>query len=352
MKTLVPLSLLILIPGSSLVPALVMEASAQTTAPRSNDTPLEVRSARQRLDECLMRLEETAGGPVAASLTPYHELLDLLRSTPGLIESVPAVLQAGAGSLDGSDALIRGLEEIGTGAAQEALLAIPSDGSLRHTDRLRAIIALGGVESPTEAAFAGLWALAGQRSDPASLDLSNTALLALGSAGSRLVDAPERRAAVRSGLVDRLRATEDVGERTMLLKAIGNLRDVTLGGLVVESLFDESAPVRAAAAWTLGALQDVANRDTLAMQLPAEPRGAVRAAMAEALLRLPPSDLALQAVNGLTRNERNHQARAMMVRYLVKHLHAFEEARPTLLERVATDPTPQVRLLASYVLRH
>jgi len=324
--------------------------AAQAGDPGRKEVALQAApTAREQLDKTVLRLEARTG----LDLALHHEMVDLLRATPDLVAEIPGILLSGKASLDTSAALIRGLEEIGSPAAQEALIAIQSQGAQRHMDRLRAVMSLGAVEFPTEAAISGLWSAAGERLEPNSLDLSNTALLALGAAGSRLRGRkPEAYDALSARLVAELRGASDSPKRAMTLKAIGNLHDSRLGAVVSEHLFDTSAPVRASAAHSLGMLKDVAQRDLLAMLLPAEPRGAVRAAMTDALREMPADGLSLRTVNGMALNEPNPAARALMVKYLVAHLHEFEEARPTLLEMTATDPSNQVRILASYCLRH
>ena len=82
-------------------------------------------------------------------------------------------------------------------------------------------------------------------------------------------------------------------------------------------LHAESAPVRASAAQSLGLLGDESKRELLVELLPKEARGAVRAAMASALRELPAQESSLRAVLDIVQNERNHEARTMMVRYLV-----------------------------------
>jgi len=303
----------------------------------------------RELGPILARLETRTGLDPAL----HDETVDLLRTNPQLQAEIPGLLAAGKASLTASETLIGALGDVGTPPAQQALAAIQSDSSLRHMDRLRAVMTLGAVDSVTEDSVGSLWSLAAQRSSPDSVDLSPTALLALGAAGSRLGSAaPERHATLCRELVSRLRTTPDPNERAIVLKAVGNLQDPALGSVVVESLFDDSVPVRYAAAQTVGSLHDVSNRDLLAMLLPAEPRGVVRSAMVEGLRQLPANELSLRTVNALARTEPDHEARAQMVQYLIEHLAEFEEARATLSELTATAPTQKVRLLASYCLRH
>jgi HEAT repeat protein len=331
---------------STLLP---VAASAQGgPAARTGTAAPEAGSPREQLAATLVRLEEREGQDPLV----YRELSTLLRGAPDLVRDIPGLLRSGRASLDSSATLIFALEDIGSPEAQEALVAIQFDGSQRHLDRLRAVVSLGAVKEPTDEALGSLSAMALVRVDWPSTDLSNTALLSLGVGGGLLreqasLSYPQQ----RDWLVDHLYACSSPAETAMTLKAVGNLHDPALGDQVVYFLYSASAPVRACAAQALGALGDVSKRELLTDLLPEERFGAVRSAMTDALRELPASPHSLRTVLGLVRREPHNEARALMVSYLVDHLHDFEQARSTLREMTASDPSNEVRLLASISLR-
>lgn len=339
-STLQPTSIVLatLLAATFLAPAQAAQGGGRPARPAA--------ATAERLDAVVLRLEARTGPDHAL----YRELTALLRETPGLMRDVPALL--GGTGLDTSDTLILALEDIGSVEAQEALASILSAATQRRMDRLRAAMALGAVESPGEASLASLWAVSRQRSDPRSVDVSNTALLALGSAGGRLRrSSSPGYAALRDALVQRLRAAPDPAERAMTLKAVGNLHDPALGDEVAFYLQSDSAPVRASAAQSLGLLGDESKRDLLVGLLPAEPRGAVRAAMADALRLFTADKRSLGAMLAVVRDERHHEARALLVSYLVEHLDEYEHSLDTLRGMAFEDPSNRVRLLASTALR-
>lgn len=299
----------------------------------------------------LERIVADLGASTQQSPKLYFELHALLLTSPELVAEIPVRLKRGEANLDASAVLIYALEDIDTSETQAALVSIHTDRAQRHMDRLRAAVSLGSVMVPTEASLASLWAAAERWSDPESVDVANTSLLSLGRAGRRLRDAWDPRyETVRDDLLRRLRTTPRTSERAMTLKALGNLRDLTLGGEISNYLVDESAPVRATSAQALGMLGDATHRELLVALLPEEIHGAVRCAMTEALRQIPADPRSLGAVHLMAREEPHTESRAQMVRYLVEHLREFDEPTETLRWMTSNDPSNQVRLLASSVL--
>ena len=79
--------------------------------------------------------------------------------------------------------LIHLLERSGTPQAQEALVMIMDDPYYRSWNRVRAIVALGGIENATDEAIASLVNISQNRDDVDTADMANAALMALGSIG-------------------------------------------------------------------------------------------------------------------------------------------------------------------------
>ena len=226
-----------------------------------------------------------------------------------------------------------------------------ADVGQRHMDRLRAVIAAGAVETPEESAVSALWAAAGRRDDSLSLDLSNTAILSLGVAGSRLrASKPSAYPVLRDSLVAALHQTPATDERCLFLKAVGNVHDTALANEVVPYLFDESVPVRVSAAQSLGLMEDRSSLPLLVEVFEDETRGVVRAEIVSTFRVLEPDPAALRAVHRTILDERHPECRAQMAAYLAAHLDVFEEARPTLTFLFANDPTERVRKIASVAL--
>jgi len=347
MKIMFTHSLLVL--GSVLLSP--MDTFAQSVdSTRSGTNAQDALSPRQILDRSLTQLSTLDDDRYSErKVVVYHELLGALKTSQTLVPAVPGILRENPHA---SNSLIHALEDVGTPVAQAALSTIAADAGFQHEDRLRAVMGLGAVEEPTPSSLASLWLVAAQRSEPKSIELSNTSLLAMGAAGSRLSTSAPLYRTLTQGLIRGLNQTSDSNLRAMTLKAIGNLHNPAFGSVVLPHLHDEEAPVRASAAHALGMLRDSSNRNFLVSLLPNEPRGAVRSAMVDAVRRLPASDFSLRSINDYIFVEPHAHARATMARYLIDHFYEFDGARGTLLQLFETDPSQQVRILASYATRH
>lgn len=307
-------------------------------------------AARAELDAFVVDLEAHQGPDTDINIS--LRLRRFLKENPSMVGEIPGILLRDEPSLDTSATLILALEVTGTPPAQRALTDIYGNRSYRHMDRVRAVIGAGGVEVPTREAISSLWSAAGQRSDGLDVDVSNTAILSIGVAGSHLrrLESPDY-LEVRESLVAGLHGTVATDEQTMLLKSIGNLHDRSLGTEVVGYLFAESVPVRASAAQALGLMRDESARPVLLQILEAEPRGVVRAEIVGTLRKFPVDQLALRTVNKLLLDERHTDARAEMAEYLVANLEAIEEARPALVHLANNDPSERVRVIAIAAMR-
>ena len=149
------------------------------------------------------------------------ELRRQIVADPGHTEVVVDAIEA-EGTTDGTDAaLINVLGLAGTTEAQEALVGILGSSERRHQNRLRTSVALSLVVDPNESTFTGLWQAADNRDGKKARDLSNTALLSLGTAtGTLRVRRSTRLGTERARLVGRLGRT-DRRELTVVLKALG-----------------------------------------------------------------------------------------------------------------------------------
>ena len=277
-----------------------------------------------------------------------QELCDLLRAEPGLLASVPALLRSGSVSSDASAGLILGLERAATPEAQATLATIADDPLQRHLDRLRAVVANGAISTPTNATLGHLWGLSATRADPASVDLANTALLALGvSAGNLRVTAPTRYPDVREALLVSVAASRSDNERCNALKGVGNTGDASLAGVVETWLTATAVTVRASAALALGLLRSESSRAVLLSRLREEDHGSVRTNLMFALRRLAVDVDTLDAVHALVTLEPHAVARAEMLEYLIEHKDQVAGLRETLELLMHHDPTRRNRILAA-----
>lgn len=278
----------------------------------------------------------------AGRTTWVHRLRDLLRADDRTAALLLAALQAGAfAERTRADAFLA-FELGGTEAAQQALTQVAAANAWSTADRLRAVIALGGVERPSAATLDALWQATQRRQDTAGRELADTALLALGTLGSSLP-----RDASYTNLCDGLRAIAyggaDVGERSCALAAIANTGDAALAPDVQPLLDDAEPAVRRAAAKAYGTLVPAAAAAEFGPRLGSERASTVRAAFAASLRSLPDHEpTVLAAVRSQLVQEVDASARLDLARCLGRHLD--DPANEAALRAVfARETLPQLR---------
>jgi HEAT repeat protein len=271
------------------------------------------------------------------------ELRRLLREYPDLAWPVRELLDDPSLKPDTITELYHLLEQAGTPEAQQVLQDIIDDPGRSHSNRLQAVIALGGTAWPTDESLEVLWQVAERRA--VDEDLANTASLSLGRMGSSLRDKdPGRYEPLRARLLARLESSGGSLEKSNLLTSIGNTCDRSLSGAVAPYLAAESSQVRDAAAGALGSLPSEGTADCLTRRLPRESDGGVRTSIVESLRRLEargPETAAI--VDGLALREPDAGARFAMARYLAESLGTFPASRPTLQRMMDTDGSERIR---------
>jgi hypothetical protein len=309
--------------------------TAEAIARQASVTPDELGAA---IAAILGELDRASAGRT----TWVHRLRDLLRADDRAAALLLAALHEGTFAERTRADVFLAFELGGTDVAQQALAQVAAANAWTTVDRLRAVIALGGVERPSAVTLDALWQATQRRQDATGQELADTALLALGALGSSLP-----RDATYSNLCDGLRAIAyggaDVGERSCALAAIANTGDATLAR-DVQPLLDAAEPaVRRAATKAYGTLVPAAAATEFAARLGRERASPVRAAMAASLRSLPsPEPSVLAAVRTQLVREVDATARLDLARCLGRHLDdpACEAALRAVFAR---ETLPQLR---------
>jgi HEAT repeat protein len=283
------------------------------------------------------------------SASAMIELRDLLLQDPALAARVLAQLRAG-GSDRAAAALLAALGMAATEECQAALRTVLADPGFGRMNRIRAALALGGGSDLRDESLAALRQAAdGRRSD----GLADTALLALGTAGSTLrAGGAAGYGPVRDDLVQRLGRAHAAGDAATALLALGNTRDPALAAAAAARLEDPAPAVRTAAAQALAKLGREADGARLAARLSAEPDAEARTAAARALNALPaPSADTLALAGAALAREPDPEARYELARLVGEHLERYPGGRAALAALARSDPSQRIREYAAGKVR-
>jgi len=280
------------------------------------------------------------------------ELLTALDRMPSLVSAITSRVRAPKTTSKEAAMMIHALERSGTPEAQAALADLMADPELHFANRLRSIVALGGVMGARDETVDALFEQSLERGSSADVDLSNTALLSLGSIATGLHDSdPARSVQLVDELQDRLAAASNSNETGMVIKALGNAHDPDRSGVIEPYLDHHSEFVRGSAARAIGSLDDGGAADKLAEQLVAEESPRVRMAVADGLAQVKtPTQWSVRIVAEQIRGEPQAATRRKMATYLGENVSSDQLARVTLKELAIADPSASVRRYATSVL--
>jgi hypothetical protein len=313
---------------------------------RSIRTPLHVPSQRRASawDETALEKERTrltgAGvtlGTLLAGLTTRDlkdaafadEFASYLRVFPAETQKlVPGLKRLGEPA---AALLFNILERAGTLEAQKVVLEVIEGPAHGVSNRMRALVALGGFERPSDQVVNRLirfYEAERLRADAGGL--TSTALLALGAMGHRLTDEP--RARIARKLEQELRSASGPARQRLVLLAISNAR-LTLAWEDQRRYLHSTDPlVREAAVRSVANGGDPRAAAELAGLLATEEVRAVYAATISALTQLPPSEQTNTAIASAFAQRRDDGAelRAQMVAYLASQMEAYPRNRSIL----------------------
>lgn len=238
----------------SLERALDLETGPVITQRASDQELLARRDARLIKDVTLPPLLESVQRG-RADATIRVTLAALLRQRPAVVP--PAVAFVRNAEPTPAKLVLDALGAAGTPAAQAALCALASDGSMPTSARVDAVGALIQTKRPTGDTVAALVELM----DAAEPAVRRQALYVAGAAGGQSHDAdPAASAHLETALLARYEKSRGPA-RVDLLVALGNLATAAVVSPVEQALRDPSAAVRAGAARALRKVKDpVADR--------------------------------------------------------------------------------------------
>ena len=274
-----------------------------------------------------------------------RKLSDQIASDPEFVAVVLEALEAERTSDGTAAAMINALAMANTEEADAGLAEVVRNRDRRHVNRRRATIALGFSWKPNDSVMNTLWETSEDRSSEDATDLSNTALLAIGTTTGTLgkLRSPSY-AGNRERLIRRMEGAADQGEREIALMALGNTRDSSVAGAISTQLDAPEYGVRKASAYALRLMKDPVVAERLADRLDVEEDIAVRHEIAASLNRLDvatPRTLAL--AHARARIEKDESTRYELVALLVRHTAAVRGWRGTFQELLRVENSSRIR---------
>jgi hypothetical protein len=176
-----------------------------------------------------------------------HSLADMLSEFPELSAQIPLFLLQDNVTETVAAGLIHALELAGNEASQQVLSEIMNAPVYQHSNRLRSIFGLSGVEQPSPASIEALLSITDDRSDLAGDDLANTALLALGNTRRTLREAGNEDYSDLSNRLGSDLSGQTREAKVVLLAAMANAKDSNLLPYAEAELEDPQDMVRTAA---------------------------------------------------------------------------------------------------------
>lgn len=303
------------------------------------------------LNEIVSQLAKTEG----KDINEIHLLRDYLCSFPEEASEIPALLLKKDINSGAAASIINALELSGHPEAQKALVSVMQDNHQLPLNRIRAIVALNGIQEPTGEALNALWDQFETRSNSLSLEMSNTAALALGSISNTLKDEdPDLSMEINFHLAECLSNTGNNKEETIiLLKAMGNAADSSLVREIEPFISSEEPAIRAAAAEAYRNYADADSLSILSRQLTIEPEQEVRNAIVESLINREPDIGCIAIVQSLISAETNEDVRYNMIMFLGKNKEDYPQVITTLKEQASQEKSPEVlKLIYTHLIPH
>lgn len=225
-----------------------------------------------------------------------------------------------------------------------------NDAEWSTKNAMRAIIALGGVDNPSEYSIAALWtAVQTPAYNKEREILVSTATLALGSLGENLqISDLSEYDLLRSQLLSG--ATVGTGseafseQRASFIHAIGNTGDSSFASDIVTFLNDDAPLVRQATASSLSKLGADQASTQLVSSYKNEKNRRVRSAITESFSSLTePSPALNSTIRSDIKTEYDETTRLRMAQFLGINLDSFPENKAVLQEILRTEQSKRIR---------
>ncbi len=276
-----------------------------------------------------------------SDLPSLEKLRDYLNVFPEEALKVPGLIQSQKIRGHQIMEVLYILAKLGHKEAQVALVSISRDTNQDYHARMQSISNFHEVKYPIDSIAPTLWEVYKSRNTDKEKDLSNTAILALGSISSRTqqlsANGISESDEIKNKLLKELEiSSKDKDKTSVLLSAIGNTNDSSLLPKIKDNIQSEDKMVRAAFFDAISNFPSKEAKDILKDRLSKEESFEARNKIIKGLLQKEGDPETLKQVFDSLLQENDANNRSYMIQYLIQnkgHSSDYQNSLKQILEK-------------------
>jgi len=224
---------------------------------------------------------------------------------------------------------------------QKALLDIVHNNNINSKLREYTIISMRNFVNPTEELIRSLIFIADTRENASSIELSNTALLALGTLSDKSkINNKDNSERIKNELLVRLnKNNSDVEKTSIMLKAISNISDESLIPVFQEYSDSSNSTIRAISLSAFASMNDAKSMSILLDHMNNEKDSYVKNIIVDTLIKREPNKDSIAEVSKLVQTEADISIRYKMIQYIVDNRKNYPGVNNTLQDCLKKDFT-------------
>lgn len=283
------------------------------------------------------------------------ELSEYLKSAPDQCAGLAQKLNNTPAGNVSDMLLIHALELAGHAEAQKELLAMAQNAELSQMNRMRAIVALGGITRAEPQTIDALWEFWDRRanSDEDTLELGQTALLSLGIIANAMPNTNQAAgiiSKISTELPEGLSYFDNMETTALLMQAAGNAASETLAPTLYDYLASDMPTYRSIAAEALLKYDDTVSQKALTSALSKETVTDIRQVMANTLAKQTSTPEILTEVAAYLPTEENAGIRAALCAMIGRNVKSTPEAEALLRSYIKKETdTSVLKVIYTYI---
>lgn len=248
-----------------------------------------------------------------------HNLAEYLKLHPKEVKKIPRLILRGGLNDNIQAKLFLVLEKCGNEEAQKALLSMSTDTRHTNMNRIRAIMHVGDVKSPSQKTIEKLWLITNKKDTGMDKNVANTAILSLGRIGNT-IENQELSDGIKQKLIQNLENKKSDAElKSISIEAIGNTRDEELIKKTLPYLKNDDSSIRYSVVSALSQSKNPETIKELDKILPTEKEVTVREEILRTYLSREPNKETFETVEKSYLKEKDPSVRAFMIEYVARN---------------------------------